>query len=130
MAEPQVAALTLEIGPPPSAPTDDITALLANPLMKYLRAYYELLDGFRVVFVEPAKPTEFFGYHPLTPTDSSAFDEIVLDIDFYEFIAGNINLQKSLAPYFGVEEKEGEKSRWRCSVEYSPGGSKSPIPQH
>jgi hypothetical protein len=32
-----------------------------------------------------------------------------LDIGFYEFIAGNINLKKTLAPYFGFGEEEEEE---------------------
>jgi hypothetical protein len=59
-----------------------------------------------VIFIEPIVPTEFFAYHPLTPTNSSAFDEISLDIEAYEFIAGRINLRRALAPYFGEEEEE------------------------
>ncbi|MFC1658855.1 hypothetical protein ACFL1D_05685, partial [Candidatus Omnitrophota bacterium] len=89
----------LQIWPEPLFDIDP--KYLANTIAKYFRAYYELLDGFRVVFVEPAKPTEFFSYHPLTPTDSSAFDEIALDVGAYDFIAGNIKLKKALAPYFG-----------------------------
>ncbi len=75
---------------------------LSDLLDKHFRAYYEILDIHRVVSFFPAKPTTFYAYHPLTETDSSAFDDIKLDIDTYEFIEKNINLKKQIAPYFGL----------------------------
>jgi hypothetical protein len=47
----------------------------------------------------------------LTPTDSSSFDQIKLDAGAYEFIQQNINLKKSLAPYFGEEENLKKKKK-------------------
>jgi hypothetical protein len=87
---------------PPDTPDPVLDYLIPT----YFRAYYEILDPHRVVMYFPFKPTEYFAYHPLTATDSSAFDEIALDVGFYDFIAGRINLRQPLAPYFGEEEEE------------------------
>jgi hypothetical protein len=83
----------------PMQPTEEFP-VLSNDLKK-IRVYYEILNPHRFVSVEPATPTTYYAYHPLTPTDSSAFDKIKLDMNAYEFISKNINLKKSLAPYFG-----------------------------
>jgi len=99
------AALTLQFSstlPPPPPENDDFSQFV-DPLSPDLRAYYEILNVHRVSGVEPATPTNFFAYHPLTPTDSSAFDKIALDVSAYDFISDNIKLKKSLAPYFGTE---------------------------
>lgn len=98
------AGLTLQFGSPvPSpVPSDGDGAFQgAGALNPTLRAYYEIMKNYRVVSFEPATPTTFFGYHPLTPTDMSAFDGIVLDAGAYEFISDSIRMKKNLAPYFG-----------------------------
>jgi len=76
---------------------------------RYFRAYYELLNNFRVSLAQPLKPTEFYAYHPLTATDSSAFDGIALDVGFYEFMEGRIDLKKSISSYFGEDEENKKK---------------------
>ncbi|MDD5347020.1 MAG: filamentous hemagglutinin N-terminal domain-containing protein [Candidatus Omnitrophica bacterium] len=96
------AALTLEIGPPivppPPNPLDPGPAL-ASALQRDLRAYYELMSGYRFVSNEPATPTSFFGYRPLTPTDMTAFDDTVLDEGAYDFISDNLKTKKKLPAY-------------------------------
>jgi filamentous hemagglutinin family protein len=69
---------------------------------KNFRAFYEILSNFRVNSVEPATPTNFFGYHPLTPMDMSAFDGINVDSNSYDFISDKISMKKSLAPYLSL----------------------------
>ncbi len=115
VADHGLAALTLEIGPrnvPPVPPTPtpiDPASQIINPL-KTFRAYYELLDNIRVVIFEPATPTEFFAYHPLTETDMTAFDGIGLDVGAYEFIEENINLNQG-SPYLGIEGDDDDKKK-------------------
>ena len=67
-----------------------------------LRVYYEILSPSQFLSFEPATSLGLYAYHPLTPTDSSAFDEIVLDEEAYEFIEDNIRMKKEAAPYFGL----------------------------
>lgn len=100
-----VAGLTLQFAAslPPSPPENDDFSQFASPLSPDLRAYYEILNVHRVSYVDPATPTTFFAYHPLTPTDTSAFDQIALDVGAYDFISDSIKLKKSLSPYFGEE---------------------------
>ncbi len=95
-----VSALTLEIGQStqPPAPTGDGAVYNVPP--RDFRAYYELLANYRVFFADPALPTEFYAYHPLTPTDSAAFDDIELDEEAYDFIAGSVEYKKKIAPYY------------------------------
>ena len=63
--------------------------------------YYEKTQHYRIASFEPATPATYYAYHPLSTTDSSAFDDIVLDAAAYEFIDGNLNMKDKLAPYFG-----------------------------
>jgi hypothetical protein len=81
-----VAGLTLQFGSPVNNPLPDATNLLVGGFYQHLRAYYEILEQFRVSSFLPATPTTTFGYHPLTPTDTSAFDGINLDEGFYQFL--------------------------------------------
>jgi hypothetical protein len=83
-------------------------ALAAN-LYQYYRAYYEILSVYRLVAFEPATPTTFFAYHPLTPTDSAAFDGMQLSEDLYSFIDSNISLSSPLNGYFGIEDDSKKK---------------------
>jgi filamentous hemagglutinin family protein len=81
----------------PASP--DSSSQLAAPLSKTYRAYYEVLNAHRFVSVEPATPTTFFGYHPLTPMDMEAFNGMALDEGMYDFISDNIKPKKPLSPY-------------------------------
>ncbi len=98
------AALTLQFGAPPitpPGPEEDGAEEFAGALDPNLRVYYELVKNYRVMSFEPATPTSFFAYHPLTPTDMSEFDSIALDADAYDFISNNIRSKKKVAPYYG-----------------------------
>jgi filamentous hemagglutinin family protein len=102
----------LEIWPlvPPPSPLGTITTpeaeILASLLKKNLRAYYQLMRNFRLVFTDLAQPNQLYGYHPLTETDFSAFDAINLDAGAYDFIDNNINLKGPLSTYFGTITKD------------------------
>jgi len=95
--------------PPPTPPDEPVAAPFYWP--KGLRVYYEILDPSLFLNFEPwaGQPIGTMAYHPLTAADSTAFDEIALDIGAYEFIENNLNLKKNLAPYFGWQEEEEEK---------------------
>jgi filamentous hemagglutinin family protein len=100
-----VAGLTLNYAVPtlkPVEPDLDASAQLAGALVRNLRAYYEILNTHRFVSNEPATPSTFFGYRPLTPTNMAAFDEMNLDIGAYDFISDNIKTKKPLSPYYGL----------------------------
>jgi hypothetical protein len=99
-----VAGLTLNYNTVYVAPVPELDASsqLTGALAKNLRAYYEILSVHRFVSNEPATPSTFFGYHPLTPTNMSAFDDMNLDIGAYDFISDNIKPKKPLSPYYGL----------------------------
>ncbi|RKY42550.1 MAG: hypothetical protein DRP80_06655, partial [Candidatus Omnitrophota bacterium] len=99
----------LQIWPEPVNETG--LSQLMSALMRRFPVYYEILSPSQFLNFEPATPIGLYAYHPITETDSSAFDEITLDAGAYEFIQDNINLKKSLAPYFGTEEGEGKKKK-------------------
>jgi filamentous hemagglutinin family protein len=105
-----LAGLTLQIGNEllPAVTDEDGADILANNFMENLRAYYELLDQYRVTTMQPIVPTEYYAYHPIAAADSSAFDEIQLDAGAYEYIDGNLSPNSPLAPFFGEEEEEEE----------------------
>ena len=69
---------------------------------KELRVYYEILDPSQFLSFEPATKIGLYAYHPLTPTDESAFDDIKLDVDAYEFIENNIKIRKPAPSYLGL----------------------------
>lgn len=73
-----------------------------------LRVYYEILDPSQFLGFEPSTKLGVYAYHPLTTADSSAFDDITLDAAAYEFIDGNINVNRPI-PYFGLMEEEEKK---------------------
>ena len=108
-ASPLYAPLASNIGPQQIWPPYPNGAQYLTT--RELRAYYEILDPHRVSFVEPLQPTTFYAYHPILKTDESAFDDITLDVGAYEFINQNINLKKSLAPYFGGTEDKNKKKK-------------------
>ncbi|MFP4473043.1 MAG: filamentous hemagglutinin N-terminal domain-containing protein [Candidatus Omnitrophota bacterium] len=64
-------------------------------------AYYEILAPSQYLSFEPATSIGLYAYHPLTPVDQSAFDDIDLDIGAYEFIEDNLKKRRDFAPYFG-----------------------------
>jgi filamentous hemagglutinin family protein len=105
-----LAGLTLQIGNEllPAITDEDGAEIIANNFMENLRAYYELLDQYRVTTMQPIVPTEYYAYHPIAAADSSAFDEIQLDAGAYEYIDGNLSPNSPLAPFFGEEEEEEE----------------------
>ncbi len=100
---PLVSGLTLQIGnlapQPQPQPLNTGVSQLVNPLGKNFRAYYEILDAFRLVSFEPMTPTTFFAYHPLSEADGGAFDGMNLDEEAYEYIDGNINYTGEMNPY-------------------------------
>jgi len=97
--------------PPP--PTPDNTEYWEN-IEKELRVYYEILSPSLFLSYEPATKIGLYAYHPLTPTDLSAFDNIKLDVGAYEFIDGNINVRRP-APYFGLIGSEEKNTKNRKS---------------
>jgi len=52
--------------------------------------YYETLSPVQYFSMEPATPGGLYAYHPLTPVDRSALDEIQLDREAFEFIDAKI----------------------------------------
>jgi hypothetical protein len=101
-------AAGIPAGPFSILPIVPDAGILASETKK-LRVYYEILNPHRFVSIEPATPTTYYAYHPLTPTDSSAFDKIKLDAGAYQFIQQNINLNKPLFPYFGESDLSKKK---------------------
>jgi hypothetical protein len=81
---------------------------ILEELLKRGLGYYEILSLIRITSGDNATPF-FFGYHPLTPMDSSAFDGINLDAGAYDFIEDNLNLKdkNKLYPYY--QQNEGLK---------------------
>jgi len=108
-----VQSPTAHIGPfrfqtlPPPPPEEET---YYEETEEEFRVYYEILDPSQFVSVEPATKIGLYAYHPLTPADSSAFDGIQLDAGAYEFIDGNISLNRP-APYFGLidEDQRGRR---------------------
>ncbi len=80
----------------------EISLQLVHPLRVETRSNYQFLNYYRVSSVS-SLPLGYYAYHPLTPTDTSSIDEIILDIEAYEFIEGDIQLKKPLNPYLGTE---------------------------
>lgn len=65
------------------------------------RVYYEILSPSQFLSFEPATAIGLYAYHPLTPVDETAFDDIRLDVEAYEFIDDNIRRKGEFSPYFG-----------------------------
>jgi hypothetical protein len=99
------------IPPPPLPPLSDGADQSASK-DKVAKAYWEILDPYRFVSVDATNQTQtFYLYHPLRETDDSAFGDINIDADTYEFIQDGIDLKKKLNPYFSLlDDKEAEKS--------------------
>jgi len=100
-----------EIWPDLPSFSSTVYAMLVSACKMKLRIFYENTDPYRFVSVDKATPLGVYAYHPLTPTDSSAFEDIVLDVGAYEFIENNINLKKTLPFYFGGEEEKKKKKK-------------------
>jgi hypothetical protein len=79
----------------------DTAGLTGSANSRNFRAFFEILNIFRVVSNEPVTPTTFFGYHPLIHADLTAFDNLGLDIGAYDFISDNIKMKRPLSPYLG-----------------------------
>jgi filamentous hemagglutinin family protein len=80
---------------------------LANLLAGNFRKFYETMDKFRYVPIDPVRPLGFFAYHPLNEADTSAFDGLALDTGAYDFIDGNLNYNGDFNPYY----EEGKKKK-------------------
>ena len=61
---------------------------------------YETLKNYKLS-ANTANPLIYF-YHPLTPVDQSAFDNITLDTGAYDFINNSLDLKKHPATYYGL----------------------------
>jgi hypothetical protein len=92
---------------PLSVPSGILEELLRRGL-----GYYEILSLIRITSADGSTPF-FYGYHPLTPTDYTAFDGINLDIGAYDFIEGNLNLKdkNKLYPYYEENEELKKKNQ-------------------
>ncbi|MDD5427631.1 MAG: hypothetical protein PHI58_00120, partial [Candidatus Omnitrophica bacterium] len=74
---------------------------LIQELMKRDKDILEFLNNFRLVNMNPNRPFFYF-YHPLTPVDQAAFDNINLDIGAYEFIDNFLEFKKRPASFYGA----------------------------
>ncbi|NTV29065.1 MAG: filamentous hemagglutinin N-terminal domain-containing protein [Candidatus Omnitrophica bacterium] len=96
--------LTLQIGG--TRQDNSPVGQMVNPLFKSYRAYYEILNSFRLVSSEPIHPTTFFAYHPLSEADTGAFDGTNLDPNAYEFIDGQLNYTGDMDAYLEDGKKK------------------------
>ncbi|MDD5238177.1 MAG: filamentous hemagglutinin N-terminal domain-containing protein [Candidatus Omnitrophica bacterium] len=94
----------------PNLSLGNIFNILASGTMNNPRLYLEFLQNYRFVSFDSSTPNFYF-YHPSTPSDTVAFDDITLDADAYDFIDGNLNLKKKdvLSPYY--EEQQNEEGK-------------------
>jgi hypothetical protein len=99
---------TLTVNPSPTPPLTEVPFIQDN----VVRAYWEILNPYRYVSVDPSYQAQtFYLYHPLREADDSAFRDVNIDADTYEFIQDGIDLKKKLNPYFSsLDDKEEEKS--------------------
>jgi hypothetical protein len=90
----------------PAFPLIRVPVGILEELLRRGLGYYEILSTIRITSADSATPF-FYGYHPLTPTDLTAFDGITLDVGAYDFIDGNLNLrdQNKLFPYYENNEE-------------------------
>jgi hypothetical protein len=68
---------------------------------KVNKIIYETLSPFQLSS-NVHEPLVFF-YHPLTPVDQSAFNDIALDEGAYDFIENSLELKKLPPSYYGVQ---------------------------
>jgi len=83
----------------------DFLLLLEELTRQRENAIYEIMQGFTQVTMVNPHIQYFYFYHPLTPVDMVAFDNIALDANAYEFIESNLLLdlkKKHLSPYYGI----------------------------
>ena len=80
-------------------PSQTVNALLVNNLTQ---AGLEDISLFIVNYkINSFNPTPtFYFYHPLTPINTSAFDDIILDVDDYEFIEDSLKSKKGMPSYY------------------------------
>ncbi|MDD4909945.1 MAG: filamentous hemagglutinin N-terminal domain-containing protein [Candidatus Omnitrophica bacterium] len=71
----------------------------ANPARAFDNMALSLVN-YRVGSFNP-NPTFYF-YHPIIDIDNSAFSNLIMDSDAYEFIEDSLKLKKSLPIYFGA----------------------------
>jgi hypothetical protein len=67
-----------------------------NTLLPNRTVYYEILNPHLVRDIEVVPPSTIYAYHPLVETDNSAFDNIKLEPEAYDYIDGHINLNNPL----------------------------------
>ncbi|MDD5441286.1 MAG: hypothetical protein PHZ27_03665, partial [Candidatus Omnitrophica bacterium] len=89
---------------------------LADALNAKLRIYYEVANSVRLstayAYPGAGQILTSYAYHPLTETDSSAFDDISLDVNAYQFIEDNIKLKKDLNSFYGWMDG------WRSELDF------------
>lgn len=72
----------------------------------------EILSQFKVLtMVRSINSGVIYGYHPVTPIDSSAFEEYEISTDMYEFIEGKIKIREGEFFSWFEEEMEEEKEK-------------------
>jgi len=92
----------------PPFPATEFASIIAS-LRKGFSAYYELLAPSQFLSYYPSAKTGLYAYHPLTPTDTSAFDDIRLDVGAYEFIENSLKLKDKSKFYQYYEEQKKKK---------------------
>ena len=67
--------------------------------------------GYRTVSIDRLTPTGTYFYHPLTPSDITAFDGIALDAGAYDFIDGKLGLKgdNTFSPFYQEDGKQKNK---------------------
>ncbi|MFA5271906.1 MAG: hypothetical protein WC412_06180, partial [Candidatus Omnitrophota bacterium] len=95
---------------PPFRFDNPVGLILAQSLIRG-PGYYEIINPARISSLDNFRPEPvpyFYGYHPLTPMDYTAFDNINLDIGAYDFINDNLNLKDTnkLYPFYEEDLKK------------------------
>ncbi|MBP6342831.1 MAG: filamentous hemagglutinin N-terminal domain-containing protein [Candidatus Omnitrophica bacterium] len=85
---------------PPVLPPGSFAPRVLDNIFDAYRAYYEILEPSQFLSFEPATKIGLYAYHPITETDSSAFQGFTLDAGAYEFIENNIRLKKEMPAYY------------------------------
>ncbi len=116
---------TYQVWPP--FPATEFASIIAS-LPRGFRAYYEILAPSQFLSYYPSAKTGLYAYHPLTPTDTSAFDDIRLDVGAYEFIENSLKLKDKNKFYQYYEDQEKKKKRKRKTAFYQQSLPSSPAP--